>query len=60
VEVLRLIARGDTNRQVAEELGLSVQLVERHRATIMTKLGLHSRVELVHFAAAARLAELQK
>jgi two-component system response regulator NreC len=50
-DVLRLIVRGYTNRQAAEELGLSVRTVETHRANLMGKLGLKSRVELVRWAA---------
>jgi two-component system response regulator NreC len=50
-DVLRLIVRGYTNRQSAEELGLSVRTVETHRANLMGKLGLKSRVELVRWAA---------
>ena len=50
-DVLRLIVRGYTNRQAAEELGLSVRTVETHRANLMAKLGLKSRVELVRWAA---------
>lgn len=49
-EVLRLVARGYTNRQVAESLCISVRTVESHRASIMGKLGLQSRVELVRYA----------
>ena len=50
-DVLRLIALGYTNRQAAEELGLSVRTIETHRANLMGKLGLKSRVELVRWAA---------
>ncbi len=50
-DVLRLIVRGYTNRQAADELGLSVRTVETHRANLMGKLGLKSRVELVRWAA---------
>jgi two-component system response regulator NreC len=49
-EVLRLLARGYTNRQIAEELRLSVRTVEGHRAHLMAKLGLQSRVDLVTYA----------
>lgn len=49
-DVLRLIARGHTNRQAAEVLGISVRTVETHRANIMGKLGLRGRVELVRYA----------
>ena len=55
IEVLRLIARGHTNRQIAETLNLSVRTVESHRASLMDKLGLHSRVELVRYAAEHKL-----
>jgi two-component system response regulator NreC len=50
-DVLRLIVLGYTNRQAADELGLSVRTVESHRANLMGKLGLKSRVELVRWAA---------
>ena len=51
VDVLRLIAEGFTNRQIAENLSLSVRTVESHRATIMDKLDLHSRAALAKYAA---------
>lgn len=50
LDVLRLLARGNTNRQIAELLGLSMRTVENHRANLMGKLGLTSRVELVNYA----------
>lgn len=50
LEVLRLLAKGNTNRQIAALLGLSVRTVENHRANLMGKLGLVSRVELVNYA----------
>ena len=50
LEVLRLLARGNTNRQIADLLHLSVRTVENHRANLMDKLGLTSRVELVSYA----------
>ena len=49
-DVLRLLAKGNTNRQIAGQLGLSVRTVENHRANLMGKLGLVSRVELVNYA----------
>ncbi len=49
-EVLRLIAEGYTNRQIADELCISVRTVESHRANLMGKLGLRSRVALVRYA----------
>jgi DNA-binding NarL/FixJ family response regulator len=50
LDVLRLLAKGNTNRQIAEILGLSMRTVENHRANLMGKLGLESRVELVNYA----------
>jgi len=50
LDVLRLLARGNTNRQIAGLLGLSIRTVENHRANLMGKLGLVSRVELVNYA----------
>ena len=52
VDVLRLVASGHTNREIAERLTLSVRTVESHRANLMAKLCLHSRAELVRYAAA--------
>jgi two-component system response regulator NreC len=49
-EVLRLIALGHTNGEMAELLGLSVRTVESHRAHIAMKVGLTTRAELVHKA----------
>ena len=50
IEVLRLIALGHTNNEIAERLYLSVRTVESHRAHIQQKLGLSSRSELVRYA----------
>jgi len=50
VEILRLLARGKSNKEISVELGITVRTVETHRAKIMSKLGLHSVVELVHYA----------
>jgi two-component system response regulator NreC len=49
-EVLVLLARGHTNRGIADALQISVRTVESHRANLMDKLGLHSRVDLVNYA----------
>jgi two-component system, NarL family, response regulator NreC len=49
-EILRLICKGRTNKQIAEELFLSVRTVERHRTSIMRKVGLENRAELVAYA----------
>jgi two-component system, NarL family, response regulator NreC len=49
-EVLRLLALGHTNQEIAKSLFLSVRTVETHRAHIMQKLGLSTRAELVRYA----------
>ena len=50
VGVLRLIALGYTNAEIAQELFLSVRTVESHRAHIQQKLGVSTRAELVRYA----------
>jgi two-component system response regulator NreC len=50
LDVLRLLTKGNTNRQIAGLLGLSMRTVENHRANLMGKLGLVSRVQLVNYA----------
>ena len=49
-EVLKLIAEGNTNQEIADVLCLSRKTVESHRANIMRKLGLHDVTELVKYA----------
>lgn len=49
-EILRLIAEGHTNAQIAQMLVISVRTVESHRAHIMEKLGIQTRAELVKYA----------
>jgi DNA-binding NarL/FixJ family response regulator len=49
-EVLRLLALGHTNQEIAKELFISVRTAETHRAHIMQKLRLSSRAELVRYA----------
>lgn len=55
--MLRLIALGHTNGEIAEQLFLSVRTVESHRAHIQQKLGLTSRAELVRHALDTGLME---
>lgn len=57
-EVLRLMALGHTNREIGEQLDLSVRTVETHRAHIQQKLGLSSRPELTRYALANRLIDV--
>ncbi len=49
-EILRLVARGETSRQIAAALKISVKTVEWHRENIMRKLKVSSAVELVRYA----------
>jgi DNA-binding NarL/FixJ family response regulator len=56
-EVLRLLALGHTNQEIATMLYISVRTAETHRAHIMRKLGLSSRAELVRHALAEGLLE---
>jgi two-component system response regulator NreC len=58
LEVLRLIALGHTNNEIADQLYLSVRTVESHRAHIQQKLGLTTRSELVRYALDRGLIEL--
>jgi two-component system response regulator NreC len=57
LEVLRLIARGLTNREIAERLFLSVRTIESHRARLQRKLELTRRSELVEYALERGLVE---
>jgi DNA-binding NarL/FixJ family response regulator len=50
VEVIRLLARGKTNKEISSTLGITTRTVETHRSRIMLKLGLHSLVDIVHYA----------
>jgi two-component system, NarL family, response regulator NreC len=56
-EVLRLIALGHTNAEIAEKLYISVRTVETHRAHIQQKLGVSTRAELVRSALSRGLIE---
>jgi two-component system response regulator NreC len=54
-EVLRLLALGHTNQEIAQQLYISVRTAETHRAHIMQKLDLSSRADLVRYALAQGL-----
>ena len=57
-EVLKLIAEGNTNHEIAEILCVSKKTVESHRANIMRKLDLHDVTELVKYALRKGLIKL--
>jgi two-component system, NarL family, response regulator NreC len=58
VEILRLIALGHTNPEIASQLYLSVRTIEAHRSHIHQKLSLDTRAELVRFALEHRLLDV--
>ena len=55
--MLRLLALGHTNQEIAQKLHISVRTSEAHRAHIMQKLGLSTRAELVRYALAKGMLE---
>ncbi|HEU0295407.1 MAG TPA: response regulator transcription factor [Anaerolineales bacterium] len=57
-EVLQLIAEGKTSREIAEILHLSVKTVQSHRTSLMQKLDLHDRGELIKYAIQKKIIEL--
>jgi two-component system, NarL family, response regulator NreC len=58
-EVLRLLALGHTNQEIAKMLFVSVRTAETHRAHIMQKLGISTRAELVRYAISRGVLEDQ-
>ena len=57
--VLEMVAQGLTNEQIGEKLELSPKTIARHRERIMSKLNLHTRVELVRFAIISGLVKVK-
>ncbi|CAN5222015.1 response regulator transcription factor [soil metagenome] len=57
MEVVKLIAEANTNRQIADALQVSEKTVESHRANVLSKLGMRDRVELVRYAIRRGLVE---
>lgn len=58
LEILQLLAKGHTNKEISEQIFLSVKTVEAHRAKIYAKLGLKSRADLVDYALRHKLLGL--
>lgn len=56
-EVLQLIAEGNSNKEIASHLELSVKTVEAHRANLMAKLDIHDTASLTRFAIARGIVE---
>jgi DNA-binding NarL/FixJ family response regulator len=57
LQVIKLIAEGNTNHQIADALTISEKTVERHRANMLEKLGMRDRVELTRYAIRRGLVE---
>lgn len=55
VEIVRLVATGASNKDVAEFLGISIKTVETHRAAVMRRLGFSSIANLVRYAVRERV-----
>jgi two-component system response regulator NreC len=60
IDVLLMLARGYTNRQIAQELNLSQRTIEGHRSSLVGKLGFSSRVELMNYVEERGLMELKR
>ena len=58
-QVLKLVAEGKSNKEVAAELGISVKTAMTHREHVMQKLGLHSRTDLIRFAIKAGVIRVE-
>ena len=57
-QVLKLLAIGHTNAEIAETLGVAVRTIEAHRASLQSKLGIKTRAEIVRYASRVGLVEL--
>lgn len=56
-EIVKLIAEGNSTREIAETLVISIKTVDRHRANILSKLGMRDRLELTRYAIRTGLVE---
>jgi two-component system, NarL family, response regulator NreC len=59
-DVLRLLALGHTNQEIANTLFISIRTAETHRARIMQKLGLKSRAEIVRYAIGSHILDVEQ
>lgn len=57
MEVLQLVAEGKANKETADELGISIKTVEKHRQNVMEKLNIHDTASLTRYAIAAGIIE---
>jgi len=58
-QVLEMVAHGDNNQEIGQQLNLSHKTIARHRERIMKKLNMHSRTELIKFAIRTGLVQLE-
>ncbi|HLV72411.1 MAG TPA: response regulator transcription factor [Vulgatibacteraceae bacterium] len=56
-EIIKLVAEGYSSREIAEMLTISVKTVDRHRANVLSKLGMRDRLELTKYAIRVGLVE---
>ena len=56
-EVLQLIAEGKANKETADELGISIKTVEKHRTNLMGKLNIHDTASLTRYAISIGIIE---
>jgi DNA-binding NarL/FixJ family response regulator len=56
-EIIRLIAMGNTSKQIGTHLGISAHTAETHRSNLMRKLGVHSISELVRYAVRSQIID---
>jgi DNA-binding NarL/FixJ family response regulator len=54
-EIIRLLAEGKANKEIASALGITVRTVETHRARIMMKFGFHCLSDLIHYAIRSKM-----
>ena len=57
VEILQLVAEGKANKRAADELGISIKTVEKHRQHLNSKLGIHDTAGLTRYAISAGIIE---
>jgi DNA-binding NarL/FixJ family response regulator len=57
-EVVKMIAEGNSAREIASLLGLSVKTIEAHRFNLMRKLDIHNRAQLVTYAIQKKIVKL--
>jgi DNA-binding NarL/FixJ family response regulator len=57
-EIIRLLAEGKANKEIALALGITVRTVETHRGRIMMKMGFHTLTDLIHYAIRKKIVSM--